>query len=75
MVSYKIIQNTGHGGFTDFLQVVINPRMWFFNIDNTAQIYRCADNYRIAIGIVNGGFEVNCSSPYPMAGSNVPILG
>ena len=45
-------------GLADFLQVVMNARVGFFNFDQTIQIDRRANHHRIALGVVDGSFEV-----------------
>ena len=54
----KFIEYTVQVRFSYFLQVIIDPGIWFFDIDQAVQIDGSSDDNRITIGIVNGGLQV-----------------
>ena len=61
---------------TNLLEVVMNPCVVFADGQYPAQIDGRTNDDGVALGIVDVCFRsLICSSPYPMAGRSVPILG
>ena len=58
MLLDEIAQDTIEVGPADLLQVVINPGERLVDLDDPAQVDRGADDHRVAVGAVDGGFQV-----------------
>ena len=54
----KLIQYFYQVGSANFLQVVVNPCGWFFDIYDPVEIDWCPDRYGITFSIINGCFQV-----------------